>query len=160
MLWQVADGFRYRMAGGRIGQVPPTEFMNPPSIEKISRDVPLRPDQAGLVLAYAKQNGVTSVVVDKRQAAVWAPILARIAKESDVEECCSTASPVPPAPARRSAGSSPQRLYDAPRDDLSRNRRRRLPRLPSLRLPARKGSPGDLRRQPRDRLAREHRASA
>ena len=36
-------------------------------------------------------------------------------------------------------------------DDLRRHRRRRLPRLPSLRLPARAGPPGDLRRQPRDR---------
>ena len=36
--------------------------------------------------------------------------------------------------------------------------RRRLPRLPSLRLPARAGAARGLRRQPRHELAREHRA--
>ena len=43
-------------------------------------------------------------------------------------------------------------------DDFGCHRRRRLPRLASLRLPARAGPPGHLRRQPRDGLAREHRA--
>ena len=42
--------------------------------------------------------------------------------------------------------------------DLGRHRRRRLPRLPPLRGAARAGPPGHLRRQPRDRLARQHRA--
>ncbi len=38
------------------------------------------------------------------------------------------------------------------------HRRCRLPRLASLRRAARPRKPGDLRRQPRDRLARQHRA--
>src|SRR5262249_38923385 len=37
-------------------------------------------------------------------------------------------------------------------------RRRRIPRLPPLRAPAREGAPGDLHRQLGDRLAAEHRA--
>ena len=43
-------------------------------------------------------------------------------------------------------------------EHLCGHRRRRLPRLPPLRAPARQGAPGDLHRQPRDRLAAEHRA--
>ncbi len=43
---------------------------------------------------------------------------------------------------------------------LSRHRRRRLPRLASLRRAAGQGPPGDLRRQPRDRVAGQHRAPA
>ena len=62
--------------------------------------------------------------------------------------------------AARGARLSEPRQYDCPRDDLGRDRRRRLPRLASLRLPARAGPPRDLRRQPRDGLAREHRAPA
>ena len=43
---------------------------------------------------------------------------------------------------------------------LSGYRRRRLPRLPSLRTPARARQPRRLRRQPRDGLTEEHRAPA
>ena len=42
-------------------------------------------------------------------------------------------------------------------DHLRRHRRSRLPRLAPLRSPAGQGPPGDLRRQPRHRLAPEHR---
>ena len=52
----------------------------------------------------------------------------------------------------------PGRCVRSRRADLRRDRGRRVPRLPSLRLPAGAPPSGDLRRQPRDGVAREHRA--
>ena len=54
----------------------------------------------------------------------------------------------------------PGPLGFAPDADLCRHRRGRLPRLAPLRGAARARAPRDLRRQPRDGLAREHRAPA
>ena len=59
--------------------------------------------------------------------------------------------------ARRPAGSASRGL-SCRRVDLSGHRRRRLPRLAPVRRAARARPPRDLRRQPRDRLARQHRA--
>jgi hypothetical protein len=84
MLWQVANGFHFRMAGGRIQQIPPSPFMHPDSIALISGGYDLKPGQAGLVRAYIREKGVTSIVVDKGRSAKWTPVLDRIAKRQDV----------------------------------------------------------------------------
>jgi hypothetical protein len=84
MLWQVADAFRFRMAGGRLQTSAPTSFLHPPSIARISIGNPPGPDQSKLLTAYFAAKGVTSVIVEKSQAAIWAPPLDRIAKRHDV----------------------------------------------------------------------------
>ncbi len=84
MLWQVADDFRFRMAGGRITQQPPSPFMNPPSIEVITRGKSLTRGQAGLARAFIRAKGVTSVVADKELGRPWLPGLDLIAKRQDV----------------------------------------------------------------------------
>ena len=48
-LWQVADGFRFRMAGGRIQTSPPSKFLHPAAIEQVSVGLPL-PAQNGVAL--------------------------------------------------------------------------------------------------------------
>ena len=66
-----------------------------------------------------------------------------------------------PTPRRKpgpTAWTPPAPLSSRGDEHLRGHRRRRLPRLAPLRAPARRGPPGDLRRQPRHRLAAEHRA--
>ncbi len=84
MLWQIADGFRFRLAGGRLQTSPPSVFLHPPSLAQISVGYPPAPNQAALLKAYFKAEGVTSVVLDKRQAAIWGPALNKIATPHDV----------------------------------------------------------------------------
>jgi len=79
-LWQVASDFRFRMAGGRLQTSPPSAFLHPSGIAQISVGYPPVPNQAQLLEAYFAAKGVTAVVVDKRQAAIWAPALNRIAR--------------------------------------------------------------------------------
>jgi hypothetical protein len=85
MLWQVANGFHFRMAGGRIQQVPPSPFMHPDTIALISGGYDLRPGQSGLLRAYIQAKGVTTVVVDKNRSRRWTPVLDRIARRRDVD---------------------------------------------------------------------------
>lgn len=84
MLWQAVDGFRFRMAGGRLQTSAPTSFLHPRSIAQIAiGDAPSH-DRSKLLAAYFAAKGVTSVIVDKAQARVWAPSLDRIATRHDV----------------------------------------------------------------------------
>jgi hypothetical protein len=82
-LWQALDGFRYRLAGGRLQTSPPTQFLHPPRIAQIAIGNPPVADQATLLRNYVAAKRVTSVIVDKRQAAVWTPALNRIARPID-----------------------------------------------------------------------------
>jgi hypothetical protein len=84
MLWQVADGFRFRMAGGRIQTSPPQDFIHPDSIAQISVGYPPVENQPGLLSLYFAIYGVTDAIVDRRDAATWAPALDRIATRHDV----------------------------------------------------------------------------
>jgi hypothetical protein len=86
MLWQVADDFRFRMAGGRLQTSAPTTFLHPPSIARISIGDPPSPGPGyvKLLREYFRAKGVTSVIVDKAQAAIWTPPLDQIAKRQDV----------------------------------------------------------------------------
>jgi hypothetical protein len=83
-LWQVADGFRFRMAGGRLQTSAPTTFLHPASIAQISAGYPPVRDQSRLLAAYFRAKGVTSAIVAKEQASIWAPALDRIAQRQDV----------------------------------------------------------------------------
>jgi hypothetical protein len=86
MLWQVAADFRFRMAGGRLQTSAPTSFLHPPSIARISIGDPPSPGPGyvKLLRAYFADKGVTSVLVDKSQAAIWTPPLDQIARRQDV----------------------------------------------------------------------------
>jgi hypothetical protein len=84
MLWQAADDFRFRMTGGRLQTSAPTSFLHPQSIAQIAIGNPPGPDQSKLLRAYFAAKGVTSVIVDKAHAGIWAPPLDRIAKRHDV----------------------------------------------------------------------------
>ena len=83
-LWQVADDFRFRMAGGRLQTAPPSVFLHPGSIAQISVGYPPVADQARLLRAYIAREHVTAVILDKRQASIWGPSLDRIARPLDV----------------------------------------------------------------------------
>jgi len=78
-LWQVADAFRFRMAGGRLQTSPPSVFLHPPATAQISVGYPPVRNQAQLLRAYARRWGVTDAIVDPRQASIWTPALDRIA---------------------------------------------------------------------------------
>jgi hypothetical protein len=83
-LWQVAAKFRFRMAGGRLQTSPPSVFLHPPGIAQISVGyLPVR-NQVQLLKQYFAAKGVTAVIVDKRQAKIWAPALDRIAHRQDL----------------------------------------------------------------------------
>ena len=83
-LWQVENGFHYRLAGGRLQTSPPSPFLHPAARAQISVGYPPVPDQAALLRDYFRVEGVTSVIVDKRQASIWTPALDAIAKPVDV----------------------------------------------------------------------------
>ncbi len=79
MLWQVADAFRFRLAGGRLQTSPPSAFLHPRSVAQIAVGyLPVR-DQPALLRAYARRFGVTDAIVDPRERRIWAPALDRIA---------------------------------------------------------------------------------
>jgi hypothetical protein len=84
MLWEVVDGFRFRMAGGRLQTSAPTSFLHPASIAQIAVGYPPVRNQSQLLTAYFRAKGVASAIVAKEQARIWAPALDRIAKRQDV----------------------------------------------------------------------------
>ena len=83
-LWQVASKFRFRMAGGRLQTSPPSVFLHPDGIAQISVGYLPVENQAKLLRKYFAAKGVTAVIVDKREAKIWAPALDRIAPREDV----------------------------------------------------------------------------
>ncbi len=76
MLWQAVSDFRFRLAGGRTGSVPPS-FRGDPAWHAIrSRDPgALRPWR---LRAFLVRHGVDAVLVDPGEARRWAPILDRL----------------------------------------------------------------------------------
>ncbi len=84
MLWQVKSDFRFRMAGGRIATTPPSPFMNPERIERVSLGYGIPRREADLLKGYIAAKGVTSVVVDKRHSTLWSGALDSFAKRQDV----------------------------------------------------------------------------
>ena len=84
MLWQAESDFRYRLAGGRLQTSPPSAFLHPHSIAQISVGYPPVRDQTQLLRAYFQKEHVGYAIVDKREAAIWAPAIDRIAVRHDV----------------------------------------------------------------------------
>ena len=84
MLWQVADQFRFRMAGGRLQTSPPSVFLHPGSIAQISVGYPPVSNQSQLLEAYFAREDVTAVILDRRQESIWGPSLDRIARPREV----------------------------------------------------------------------------
>ena len=84
ILWQAENGFRFRLAGGRLQTSPPSPFHHPPGIAQISVGYPPVANQTELLRNYFRAKQVTGVIVDKREASIWAPALDRIAKPQDV----------------------------------------------------------------------------
>ncbi len=78
-LWQVSDGFRFRLAGGRLQTSPPSVFLHPAAIAQISVGYPPVRDQARLLRAYVAKEGVGAAILDERQASTWGPSLSRVA---------------------------------------------------------------------------------
>ena len=80
MLWQVENGFHFRMAGGRIATTPPTTFMHPGSIARVSLGYPIPPGQASLLRGYIAAKGVGAVIVSGPRSKDWTGALDRIAR--------------------------------------------------------------------------------
>jgi hypothetical protein len=84
MLWQSESDFWFRMAGGRLQTSPPSPFHHPDSIAQISVGyLPVR-DQPRLLREYIRAKDVSYAIVDKREAAIWAPSLDRVAPGHDL----------------------------------------------------------------------------
>lgn len=83
-LWQVTDGFRFRMSGGRVQITPPSVFMHPADIEKISQDEPVSANQTALFRRFIREKQVEAVVVDPVRGRALVPALDRIAKPQSV----------------------------------------------------------------------------
>lgn len=84
LLWQVADDFRFRIDGGRLQTSAPTSFLHPASIAQISIGDAPGSNRSRLLVQYFRAKGVTSAIVDRNQARIWAPALGRIAKRRNV----------------------------------------------------------------------------
>ncbi len=80
MLWQEEDAFRFRMAGGRIQTSPPSPFLHPGSLAQISVGYLPVKNETQLFRAYIREKHVTTVVLDPKEASIWAPSLDRIVK--------------------------------------------------------------------------------
>lgn len=69
-LWQVASGFRFRMAGGRILPNPPGPFLHPEAIWEVASGLSY-PDQQRIIPIYARAKGVQAVILDLRFDYKW-----------------------------------------------------------------------------------------
>ena len=75
LIWQAESGFWFRMAGGYISQAIPPSFTRPAGLGHLtSADNPSEVT-AAQIRELARLKGVTKVIVDARQAALWRPIL-------------------------------------------------------------------------------------
>jgi hypothetical protein len=78
-LWQVASGFRFRMAGGYVFAGPPSAFLTPPAVAQVAHGNPVPAGQAEVLRTYIREKHVTSVVVDAQESDLWTAALDRIA---------------------------------------------------------------------------------
>jgi hypothetical protein len=79
LLWQVDSGFRFDMAAGDIGPDIPSAFFQPPSVDPVAGGLPLDPGAAGILRTFLAGKNVTSIVLDGRQANLWAGAVDQIA---------------------------------------------------------------------------------
>jgi hypothetical protein len=78
-LWQVADDFRFTMAGGYVLEHPPASFLTSHAIALIALGFPVPARQVRFLRSYIREKHVTTVIVDKSQARYWSAALNRIA---------------------------------------------------------------------------------
>ena len=83
-LWQVAAGFRFRMAGGYVTANPPAAFLTPTEIAWVALGARVPPSDVGRLRTYIRDKGVATVVVDAGQAHFWSAALDRIAAPQPV----------------------------------------------------------------------------
>ncbi|HUY71549.1 MAG TPA: hypothetical protein VMV08_04865 [Gaiellaceae bacterium] len=86
-LWQVASGFRFRLAGGRIVAQPPAAVMHPAAIAQVAEGTlpsPGGPDETKAIAEYIRERQVESVIVDASESGIWAPVLAPIATGQEI----------------------------------------------------------------------------
>jgi hypothetical protein len=83
-LWQVADDFRFTMAGGYVVEHPPSSFLSSHAVALIALGFPVPAGQVRFLRSYIREKHVTSVIVDKGQTRYWAAALNRIATPHDV----------------------------------------------------------------------------
>jgi hypothetical protein len=75
MLWQVAAGFRFRMADGYVAPDVPNNFMTTPAIARIANRQVTWPD----LVPFARAKNVTTVLVDASASDPWRSILRPLA---------------------------------------------------------------------------------
>jgi hypothetical protein len=75
MLWQAVDDFRFRMAAGHIGPKPPHSFFHSAADDVIGGGNFVTPDLRSFVTQFVAEKGITSIVVDQREAANWSSTL-------------------------------------------------------------------------------------
>ncbi|HEY4348076.1 MAG TPA: hypothetical protein VGM80_10850 [Gaiellaceae bacterium] len=97
-LWQVAAGFRFRLAGGRLLSAPPPPFQHPEAIAKVADGLVVYSDEPRLLARFVRAKGISTVIVDDRFSYKWAPVLDSIATGRDVGGVrIYNFSPLPPS---------------------------------------------------------------
>jgi hypothetical protein len=79
MLWQAADGFRFRMTGGNIAPKPPPSFTTTPAAAYMAQGGSLTAAQLPLLETFVREEGVTTIIVDRSMMNEWAGALDRLA---------------------------------------------------------------------------------
>ena len=83
MMWQVADGFRFDMAGGNIAPDPPASY-ELPALFAIAWGGTLSASQVPELEGYIAATHVTSVIVDPSQLTLWSGALNRVASPDPI----------------------------------------------------------------------------
>jgi hypothetical protein len=81
-LWEALAGFRFRLAGGEVGNWVPHAFGGPIVTELRFDEIP--PAEGSAVVAFARRKGVTAILVDPRDPVDWSYLLAFTGKPADV----------------------------------------------------------------------------
>ena len=74
-LWQVAAGFRFRMADGYVAPDVPASFMTTPAVAHVANRVVTWPD----LVSFARAKNVATVLVDPSQSEPYRSILRPLA---------------------------------------------------------------------------------
>ena len=84
MIWQAESGFWFRIAGGYITPSIPASFLHPAEITHLTTNDHPSEITVAAVRELARIKGVSAVVLDSDDAAVWAPILRPLGKPQAV----------------------------------------------------------------------------
>ncbi|HEY4346959.1 MAG TPA: hypothetical protein VGM80_05170 [Gaiellaceae bacterium] len=84
MLWQVADAYRFQMAGGNIAPNAPASFLTSPEVNIVAAGYPVPPNLANELRTYIDTKGVTTVILDEGAVANFYSALALIGKPTAI----------------------------------------------------------------------------